>query len=316
MSQVGANRAGEMAAFVRVVEAGGFSAAARELRLSPSAVSKLVARLEDRLGARLLQRTTRSLGLTDEGRLFLGRAREILEEMEAAEELVRDARLRPRGLLRVSLSHGFGMSQVVPLLPAFRERCPEVELQLAFADRRVDLVGEGHDVAIRLGEVAEEGLVARRLGEHRRFVCAAPSYLARRGVPATPADLAGHDCILFEGPERLNRWPFRRPDGSVERVRVAGRYRSDNGDALHALLLGGAGIAWSAEFLAAPDLLAGRLVRVLADHEAPLQTPIHAVYPQRRHLPGKVRALIDFLVERFAPVPPWRRHPAGAAALA
>lgn len=293
------NRAGEMAAFVQVVEDGGFTAAARSLRVSPSAVSKLVARLEDRLGVRLLQRTTRRLSLTAEGRLFYERCRELLDEIAAAEELVAGSRLRPRGILRVGVSHGFGMRCLVPLVPLFAERYPEIVLELAFADRRVDLVAEGLDLAIRLGSVQDESLVARRLGEHGRIVCAAPAYLARHGTPRLPEDLLAHNCILFDQPEHLNQWPFRRPDGSIERVRVRGMARSDSGDALYQLLLNGFGIAWAADFLARDDLAAGRLVPLLEPFRVDLRTAVHAVYPQRRHLPAKVRTLIDFLVERL-----------------
>ena len=308
MAQIsGVNRAGEMAAFAQVVEHGNLTRAAAALRLSPSGVSKLIARLEERLGVRLLQRTTRRVAPTAEGRLFYERAREILEEIDAAEELVGSGRLRPRGTLRVSLSHGFGMSQIVPLVPAFSERYPDVELQLAFADRRLDLVAEGIDLAIRLGPIRDEALIARRLADHGRIVCAAPAYLARHGTPPTPADLAGHNCILFDQPDYLNQWPFRAPDGTVERVRARGNFRSDNGDALFELLLSGLGIAWAADFLALPHLAAGRLVPLLADHAVDERTAIHAVYPQRRHLPAKVRAFIDFLAERFQPVAPWNR---------
>ena len=299
MAQIsGADRAGEMAVFVQVVEHGSLTAAARALRLSPSAVSKLIARLEDRLGARLLQRTTRRIAATAEGRLFYERAREILEELDAAEEMVSAGRLRPRGTLRVSLSHGFGMSRIVPLVPDFTARYPDVELQLAFADRRIDLAGQGIDLALRLGPVHDESLIARRLGDHGRIVCAAPAYLERHGTPTRPQDLAAHNCILFDQPDYLNQWPFRGPDGTVDRVRVRGNFRSDNGDALFELLLQGLGIAWAADFLALPHLAAGRLVPLLADATVDERTAIHAVYPQRRHLPAKVRAFIDFLVER------------------
>ena len=301
------NRAGEMAVFAAVVEHGSLTRAATGLGLSPSAVSKLLARLEDRLSVRLLQRTTRRVAATAEGRLFYERAREILDELDAAEELVGSGRLRPRGTLRVSLSHGFGMSQIVSLVPDFSERFPEVELQLAFADRRLDLVAEGIDLAIRLGPIRDESLIARRLGDHGRIVCAAPAYLARHAAPATPADLARHNCILFDQPDYLNTWPFRAADGTVERVRVRGNFRSDNGDALFELLLQGLGIAWAADFLTLPHLAAGRLVPLLTDVAVDERTAIHAVYPARRHLPAKVRAFIDFLAGRFQPAPPWRR---------
>lgn len=305
MAQIrSADRAGEMAVLVQVVELGSLTAAAEKLHLSPSAVSKLIARLEDRLGVRLLQRTTRRLSTTPEGRLFYERARELLDEIDAAEELVRAGRLRPRGALRVSLSHGFGMSQIVPLVPEFAGLYPDIELQLAFADRRVDLAGQGLDLAIRLGPVQDETLIARRLADHGRIICAAPAYLERHGVPTAPDQLAGHNCILFDQPDYLNQWPFRRADGTTLRLRVSGNFRSDNGDALFELLLGGLGIAWGADFLVRPHIATGRLVPLLTDHVLDERTAIHAVYPQRRHLAAKVRVFIDFLVTKFRR-PPW-----------
>ena len=293
------DRAGQMAVFAAVVEHGGLSRAARAVGLSPSAVSKLIGRLEDRLGVRLLRRTTRKVAPTAEGRLFYERARELLDELDAAEELVGAGRLRPRGTLRVTLSHGFGMRRIVPLVPEFSVLHPEIELQLAFADRCLDLVAEGIDLAIRLGPLRDETLIARRLTDHGRIVCAAPAYLARHGAPAVPADLARHNCVLFDQPEHLNHWPFRTPAGQVERIRVRGNFRSDNGDALIELLLAGLGIARAADFAALPLLAAGRLVPLLANFAVDDRTPIHAVYPQRRHLPAKVRVFIDFLVERL-----------------
>lgn len=303
-----------MAVLVQVVELGSLTAAAEKLHLSPSAVSKLIARLEDRLGARLLQRTTRRLSTTPEGRLFYERARELVDEIDAAEELVRAGRLRPRGALRVSLSHGFGMRQIVPMVPEFAGLYPDIELQLAFADRRVDLVSQGLDLAIRLGTVRDETLIARRLADHGRIICATPAYLERHGIPATPEQLAGHNCILFDQPDHLNQWPFHLADGTTARVRVGGNFRSDNGDALFELLLGGLGIAWAADFLALPHIATGRLVPLLTEHVVDERTPIHAVYPQRRHVPAKVRVFIDFLAAKLRR-PPWRDDAEGDGAM-
>jgi DNA-binding transcriptional LysR family regulator len=153
--------------------------------------------------------------------------------------------------------------------------------------------------------VRDETLIACRLADHGRIICATPSYLKRHGVPTTPAELTGHNCILFDQPDYLNQWTFRLPDGTTARVRVSGNFRSDNGDALFELLLGGLGIAWAADFLALPHIAAGRLVPLLTEDVVDERTPIHAVYPQRRHVPAKVRVFIDFLVERFRPVAPW-----------
>jgi DNA-binding transcriptional LysR family regulator len=297
------DRLDDMTAFVRVVEDGNFSAAARSLHLTPSGVSKLIGRLEDRLGVRLIQRTTRRLALTAEGRVFYERCRDILAEIEGLEQDVGAARSEPRGTVRVSLSNGFGLTQVVPLLPEFSGRYPKVQIVLIFQEHIVDLIAEGFDLAIRLGAIRDESLVARRLGEHRRVVCAAPSYLDAQGVPQTPEDLSRHDCLMFDAPEALNHWPFRWPDGRSERVAVQGTFRSNNGEALYNLLLAGTGIANAADFLVKRDLLQGRLVPLLRDYAEPQPTLIHAVYPHRRHLPAKTRVFVDFLADRFAGSP-------------
>jgi len=297
------DRLDDMVAFVRVVEDGNFSAAARSLHLTPSGVSKLIGRLEDRLGVRLIQRTTRRLALTTEGRTFYERCRDILADIESLEEDVGAARSEPRGTLRVTLSHGFGLTQVVPLLPEFSGLYPKVQLVLIFQEHVVDLIAEGFDLAIRLGAIRDESLVVRRLGEHRRVVCAAPSYLAAQGVPQTPEDLARHDCLTFDAPESLNHWPFRWPDGRSDRIAVKGTFRSNTGEALYNLLLAGTGIANAADFLVKRDLLQGRLVPLLRDHAETQPTPIHAVYPHRRHLPAKTRVFVDFLADRFAGSP-------------
>lgn len=297
------DRLDDMVAFVRVVEDGNFSAAARSLHLTPSGVSKLIGRLEDRLGVRLIQRTTRRLALTAEGRTFYERCRDILADIESLEQDVGAARSEPSGTLRVTLSHGFGLTQVVPLLPEFSALYPKVQLVLIFQEHVVDLIAEGFDLAIRLGAIRDESLVARRLGEHRRVVCAAPSYLAAQGVPQAPEDLARHDCLTFDAPESLNHWPFRWPDGRSDRIAVRGTFRSNTGEALYNLLLAGTGIANAADFLVKRDLLQGRLVPLLRDYTETQPTPIHAVYPHRRHLPAKTRVFVDFLADRFAGSP-------------
>jgi DNA-binding transcriptional LysR family regulator len=299
------NRAGEMAAFAQAVEAGSLSAGGRSLGLTPSAMSRLVARLEERLGVRLLQRTTRRLVLTAEGSAFYEQSKAILAEIDAIEASITRSRLEPRGLLRVSLSHSFGMSQVIPRVPMFAARYPEVELDLVFADHVVDLVAEGFDVAIRLGVVEDESLIARRLGEHGRAICAAPSYVEAHGTPNVPQDLARHRCVTIDAPAHLNVWPFRQPDGRIERLTIRGAIHSNNGAALHAFILQGAGIGRTPDFIAKPDLAAGRLVHLLSPYDTAERTPIHAVWPHRKHLAAKVRAFVDFLAQSFGPSPPW-----------
>lgn len=205
------NRYGEMEAFVQVVEAGGFTEAARKLRLTPSAVSKLISRLEDRLGARLLHRTTRRVSLTAEGRAYFDELRGILAEIDAVEASIGGAEAEPRGLLRVNVAHGFGMSQIVPLVPDFVARYPQVQMQISFDDHIVDLVSAGEDVGIRLGLPGDDTLIARKLGDYRRMICGAVSYFERFGVPQTPVDLEHHRAVLSTNVALLNHWPMRFP---------------------------------------------------------------------------------------------------------
>jgi len=298
-------RFSEMETFVLVAETGSFTDAAKELQLTPSAVSKMITRLEDRLGVRLLQRTTRQVNMTAEGRTYYDQARGILAELDAVEASVGGAEAEPRGLLRVTLAHGFGMQQIVPLLPEFLARHPKVDVHLGFADHVVDLIAEGHDIGIRIGPLHDETLMARRLGSHRRIVCAAPTYLQRHGAPKTPAELPHHNCLLFDGPAGLNIWPFRMPDGRSERVAVRGNFQSNNGEAILDLLLDGIGLCYAADFAVGRMLRDGRLAPVLTDFAADVGWPIHAVYPARKHLAAKVRVFVDYLVEKFTPRPPW-----------
>lgn len=294
-----------MAVFVRVVEAGGFSAAARALNLTPSAVSKLIARLEDRLAARLFRRTTRHLSLTEEGEAFYQRSARILAEIEEAEQAVSRLHGLASGTLRLNAAVAFFAYQVVPLLPEFMGRYPLVHLELTITDRVVDLVEEGADVGIRIGARFESTLVSRLLAEDHRIICAAPSYLARRGMPTDPAELAGHNCLAWSSRHgRLNEWPFQGPAGAFT-VRAQGNMEVDNGECLYEATVAGLGIARLAAFRVGADIRSGRLVALLDQHHRAEPLPIHAVYPHRQHLSPKVRAFVDFLVEKFTPVPPW-----------
>lgn len=299
------DRYGEMQAFIQVVDHGGFTEAAKVLRLSPSAVSKLIGRLEDRLGARLLQRTTRRVSLTAEGRAYADQVREILADIDAVEASVGGAEAEPRGLLRINVAHGFGMAQIVPAIPDFLDRYPKVEVKLTFTDHIVDLVAEGDDVGIRLNDVRDDTLIARRLAMYTRMICGAPRYFERHGVPQTPADLAQHRAIHSNNVDALNLWPMRWPDGRQERIAVPGHIYSNSGDALFRLCCDGQGLAFLADSLAYRDIAAGRLVTVLDEYVDRQSWPVYAVYPARKHLAARVRAFVDFLVERFSPRPPW-----------
>jgi len=294
----------EMAVFVRVVDEGSFSAAARQLKLTPSAVSKLIGRLEDRLGARLLNRTTRRLGLTEVGDAFYRRCVPILADIAEAERAVSRLHSAPRGTLKVNAAISFAQLWVVPLIPEFLARYPEVRFDLTLSDSIVDLVEEGVDVAIRIAELADSSLIARRLAPGNRTVCAAPSYLDRYGMPKTPDDLKHHNCLTLSIASSLNEWGFEGPDGK-RTVRVSGTFEANNVIALHRAALEGLGLLRASRFLVGPDLKAGRLIPVLSEFHCPGDSAIYAVYPHNRHLSPKVRAFVDFLVEKFMPVPPW-----------
>ncbi|MDP1840981.1 MAG: LysR family transcriptional regulator [Reyranella sp.] len=297
------DHASEMAAFVRVVEARGFSAAAGGLGLSPSAVSKLVTRLETRLGVRLLQRTTRALHLTAEGEAFYAAARRIVSDIETIEDQVLGQRDTPHGLLRVTTSLAFSTHQLAPIVGEFLQRYPAVQLELLPTDRVVDVIDERIDVAIRIGKLADTSFMARKIGEDVRLICAAPSYLARRRAPQRPEDLTRHECIVNRDRPELNKWPFRI-DGNIRLIEVNGRLAVNEGEAQMRLALQGLGIVCLTRLTLAGAIRRGELVPLLGDFYAEESVPIHAVYPHRRHLSPKVPAFVNFLIEKFTP-PPW-----------
>jgi DNA-binding transcriptional LysR family regulator len=297
------DHASEMAAFVRVVDAKGFSAAAAGLGLTPSAVSKLVTRLETRLGVRLLQRTTRALHLTEEGEAFYAAARRIVSEIETIEDQISGQRDTPHGLLRVTTSLALATHQLAPVIQEFMARYPAVHLELLPTDRVVDMVEEGIDIAIRIGRLPDTSFMARKIGEDKRLICAAPSYLARHGTPRRPEDLARHNCIVTRERTYLNRWPFRI-DGAVRDIEVAGRVNVAEGEMQMQLALQGIGIVRLTRLTMAQAIRDGALVPLLTDFSADEPVPIHAVYPHRRHLATKVPAFVNFLIEKFTP-PPW-----------
>lgn len=297
------DHASEMAAFVRVVESNGFSAAAPALGLTPSAVSKLVTRLETRLGVRLLQRTTRALHLTQEGEIFFAAARRIVSEIDALENQIAGQSGTPSGVLRVTASLAFSTHQLAPVLSEFLARHPLVQFELLPTDRVIDMVEEGIDVAIRIGRLADTSFMARKIGEDKRLICAAPSYLARHGTPQRPADLARHNCLVSRDRTHLNRWPFKI-DGQMAEIEVSGRVAVTEGETQMQLALQGIGIVRLTRLTLAQAIREGTLVPLLGDFSADEAVPIHAVYPHRRHLASKVPAFVNFLIEKFTP-PPW-----------
>jgi DNA-binding transcriptional LysR family regulator len=283
--------------FVRVAESGSFSAVARELGLTQPAVSRQVSALEGHLGARLLQRTTRSLALTSDGHDLLGHARSVLEAVERAEGAVGRHHEGPSGLVRLSSSVSFGRIVIAPRLQGLLDRFPLLEIDLRLDDRPADLVHDGIDVAVRVGEITEASLIARRIGTVSLQVMGSPVYLAKYGVPRTLEDLAEHQCVLRERMSHQGVWRLEGADG-VRDVPVSGRFRTDSVEAARVAVNSGIGLAVLSDWLMQRELAAGTVVPVLPGWKPP-SLPVHAVYPSQRNLAPRTRAVIDFLVAEF-----------------
>lgn len=293
----------EMATFARVVEAKGFSAAARQLQCSKSAISKQVARLEEALGVRLLNRSTRTLSLTEEGHAVHEHCVRLLAAAEAAELAANRLTAAPRGTIRVTAPVSFGTRHIAPAVPAFLARYPETRVELVLLDRFVDLADEGFDLAIRMSGKLADGLVARPLLDIEFLICAAPAYLERHGTPRTPGELTAHNCLLYGHEGFGSSWRFRRERRAAEEIRVpvSGNFQVNSSEAVRHALLDGLGLALIPRLTVENDLTAGTLQVLLADWQciAPFDT-VRAVYLPNRQLSPKVRAFIDHLVERFA----------------
>jgi DNA-binding transcriptional LysR family regulator len=302
--------------FVRVASAGSFSQAARQLGVSTVAVSRNVQRLESELGVRLLNRTTRRVSLTDEGRELFETSRSALAELEAAHETIAERRREPAGLVRVTSPSVFGRMYVLPLLPDLRARYPRVEVELSFADRRIDIVAEGYDVALRVGEIAESNAVVRRLADVPRFVCASPQYLMRHGAPQSPSQLTGHECIRYRSVDsgRPVRWEFGH-GAAMKSYEVRGHLILNDALAVCDAAIAGLGLAQLATFIATPHIREGRLVPVLTDY-APAHFPVALYYPARRLQAARTRVFVDFVLQRLAGHPDLVLDPRGLAATA
>lgn len=289
----------EMKMFQAVADAGGFTAAATELGVSQSMVSRAVLRLEQRLGTSLLHRSTRRISLTDEGAIFLQACRQVLEDIGEAERSVTSDK-QPTGTLRVSAAVVWGLDPLVPLLPEFTTRHPKIGVHLSLTDRYVDLIEEKIDVAIRLGRLADSSLIARKIGEMRRVIVASPAYIAANGRPKAPADLLNHDCLLWdEEHDYLNRWPFE-VNGAMRHVKVGGRIVSNNAQALYRLAIMGAGIFRMVEYRARPLIRGGELVSLLERSHHDEAIAVHALYVRTNIAKPRVRAFVDFLSEKCA----------------
>lgn len=290
--------------FVRVVEAEGISAAAERWGVAKSAVSRRLSELEQELGVQLIRRTTRRLSLTDTGRGFYERAVAILADLEEAEAAVSAEHGSLRGRLRVAAPMSFGLLHLGPAINEFARAHPELEFDLDFNDRQIDLLQEGIDVGIRIAQLEDSSLIARPMARVRNVVCASPEYLRRYGTPATPAELGDHRCLLYSNLPEPRRWRYYGADGQAQTVMVREAMRCNNGDQLCAAAGAGLGIVHSPTFIVYRALARGDLVPVLNAYRWQ-ETNAYAIYPHTRHLSQRVRALVDFLVQRFAGEPYW-----------
>lgn len=286
-----------MRLYVAVVDGGSFAAAADKLGISRAMASKQIQKLEEHLGTRLLNRTTRRLSLTETGREFHERSSQIMSDVDEAEQIAGQMTHRPQGVLRVTIPLSYGQHRLAAIIGDYTQAYPQVQLDISLSDRKVDLIENGLDLAIRIGAMSQSDLIARKIGGVRSIVCAAPAYLARHGAPQTPADLCRHACLGYTLSGTGANWQFEGPDGPVI-VPISGPIRADNGDIIRLAALGGAGILFQPHFIVGADIAAGRLVHVLPDWQS-AELGIHAVYPSRKHLSAKVRTFIDFLVDKL-----------------
>lgn len=292
---------GDLEIFARVVTAGNMSAAGREMGLSPAVVSKRISQLEERLGARLFQRTTRQLTLTESGQGFYDRVVNILAGIEEAEAYVTRRNAIPRGTLKVTVPTAFGRLHIAPYMSEFLEQYPDLKLDLDLSDDFVDIVGEGFDAAIRIAELEDSSLVARKLAPNHRVICAAPGYLERNGEPSSLADLAKHNCLA---PTAQEIWRLQGPEGLTS-VRVNGNIRTNSTEVVRETVLAGLGVALRSTWDVGPELKSGRLKIVLPQyHESP-RVAVYAVYPCRQYIPAKLRVFVEYLNTLYGPEPYW-----------
>lgn len=306
------DRFADMETFVRVVETGSITAAAARLEIAKSAVSRRLAELEARLGVQLFRRTTRRLSLTESGRSFYERCVRVLADVEEAELAVSQEHGALRGKLRVALPLSFGLLHLAPAINAFIAQHPLVEFDLDFNDRQVDLMQEGFDVAIRIAQLTDSSLIARRLAPIGHSVCASPAYFSVHGIPRQPADLERHVCLAYSNLANPGTWAYQAPDGRSGTVKVPVRLKANNGDFLCNAAIAGQGVILQPTFYVYDAIARGALVPVLGDYTWPALNA-YAVYPPTRHLSTRVRAFVDFLAQRFSGLPYWDRGMAAAS---
>lgn len=293
----------DMEIFARVVTAGNMSAAGREMGLSPAVVSKRISHLEQRLAARLFQRTTRQLTLTEAGQGFYDRVVNILAGIEEAEAYVTRRNTIPRGTLKLTAPTAFGRMHIAPYLGDFLDQYPDISLDLDLSDDFVDIVGEGFDAAIRVAELEDSSLVARKLAPNHRVICAAPGYLEKRGEPKTLAELAKHNCLA---PVAQDVWRLQGPEGPTS-LRVHGNIRTNSTEVVREAVIAGLGVALRSTWDVGPELKSGRLQIVLPDYQESPRVAVYAVYPCRQYVPAKLRVFVDYLAGLFGPEPYWNK---------
>lgn len=286
-----------MKVFAAVVETGSFAAASDRLDMSRAMTSKYVAHLEEHLGTRLLQRTTRKLTLTESGATYYERCVQILADISEAEEGALHLTEAPRGTLRLTVPVSFGILHMGPVISGYMKQYPDVKVDILVTDRRVDLLEEGLDMAIRIGSLSESGLVARKFASDRVVICGSPEYLRQHGTPKTPAELAQHNCLTYSYAATGDEWKMEGPDGH-HTVKVSGSLRATNGDLVKLAALGGVGLMRQPMFISGEDLRGGRLVEVLPEYRSS-EIGLYAVYPSRKHLSAKVRTFVDFIASAF-----------------
>ena len=284
-----------MRMYVAVVDGGSFAAAADKLEISRAMVSKQIQKLEEHLGTRLMNRTTRRLSLTETGRAFYDRSVQIMHDVEEAEQVAGHMTRTPQGVLRVTIPLSYGQHRLAAIIGAYTQAYPQVQLDIALSDRKVDLIEDGFDLAVRIGALPQSDLIARKIGGVRSIVCASPGYVARHGAPQTPEQLRNHACLGYTLTGSGADWRFETPDGPLV-VPIAGPIRADNGDIIRLAALSGAGILFQPHFIVGDDLAAGRLVQLLPEWQS-AELGVYAVYPSRKHLSAKVRTFVDFLAQ-------------------
>ena len=292
-----------MRTFVAVVSEGALTRAAERLDMSPQLVSKYLAQLESRLGARLINRSTRRLSITEVGQAYFERCRDVLADIDEMENAVGDAATAARGTLRINAPMTFGTLHLSSAIAEYQRGQPDVSVDLTLDDRVVDLISEGYDIAIRIGRLRESSLVARKLAPIRLVVCASPGYLEERGIPGTPQELQDHDCLRYTLAPDTDRWSFNEGEKTHD-VRVTGSLQANNGDAIRLAAVAGRGLALQPTFIVGDDIRAGRLQRVLQDYEVE-PMGVYAVYAHRKYLSGKVRTFVDHLDNYFGSPPYW-----------